>query len=105
MNIYHLSKVNVFPAKHFVWLILIFLTDPSAMNKLNDVDIMGSGMTELIDINVNEEVLVLLKETIPTTEDILVRFEDITNKTSDYVITNQQKQAIANVLEYYSYLE
>ena len=75
------------------------------MNKLNDVDIMGSGMTELIDINVNEEVLVLLKETIPTTEDILVRFEDITNKTSDYVITNQQKQAIANVLEYYSYLE
>ncbi|WP_141502432.1 hypothetical protein [Paenibacillus luteus] len=75
------------------------------MNKLNNVDILGSGMTELIDLDVNKKNENLLSTVIPSTEEVIIRFEDISNKSTDYTLTKEQKQTIADILEYYNYLD
>lgn len=75
------------------------------MNKMSNMDILGSGMTEVVDISVDKKILTLLNTNILNTEEVLVRFSDISNKTTDYVISAEQKQAIADIVEYYGYLE
>ena len=77
----------------------------SPMDKINDVDILGSGMTELVDINVDNKIEDLLGNIIPANDEILVRFEDISNKATDYTLTKGQKQTIADIIEYYTYLD
>ncbi|SMF79949.1 hypothetical protein SAMN05661091_1783 [Paenibacillus uliginis N3/975] len=75
------------------------------MDKLNNVDFMGSGMTEVVDIGVKDKTENLLTKVIPSNDEVIVRFEDISNKTTDYTLSKEQKQVIADILEYYSYLD
>ncbi|KQO18337.1 hypothetical protein [Paenibacillus sp. Leaf72] len=75
------------------------------LNKSSDVDILGAGMTEIVDINVNKTIQNMLDSQIPSTEEVIVRFEDISNKSTDYTLTKEQKQTIADILEYYNYLD
>lgn len=76
-----------------------------ALDKMNNLDIFGTGITEVIDINVNKGIMKLLSINIPEASDILVRFESITNHKLDYELNEEQKQVIADILEYYQYLE
>lgn len=75
------------------------------MNKLNDVDLFGSGMTELVDIDVDKKIEDLISNVIPANDETIVRFEDISNKATDYTLTEKQKKAIADIVEYYNYLD
>lgn len=75
------------------------------MDKKSDVDILGSGMLELVDVMVKGDILKLLETEIPSNDEVVVRFEDISNKVKDYTITDGQKKVIADVLEYYSYIK
>ncbi|WP_337100363.1 hypothetical protein [Paenibacillus sp. YIM B09110] len=75
------------------------------LEKSNDVDLLGAGMTELVDIDVNKNTQKLLDNVVASTEDVIVRFEDISNQITDYTISKEQKQDIVDILEYYSYLE
>lgn len=75
------------------------------MEKMNNVDIMGSGMTEMVDVSVKGDINKLLKTDIPAASEVLLRFEDISNNSKDYTLSDSQRQAIADILEYYSYLE
>lgn len=79
--------------------------DFNPMDKVNDVDLFGSGMTELVDINVDKKIEDLLGNVIPANDEIIVRFEDISNKSTDYTLTKNQKQTIADIIEYYNYLD
>ncbi|KKO51782.1 hypothetical protein [Paenibacillus sp. DMB20] len=73
--------------------------------EVNDVDIFGSGMTELVDINVDKKIDDLIGNVIPASDEIIVRFEDISNKSTDYTLTKKQKQTVADIIEYYNYLD
>lgn len=75
------------------------------LDKHTNVDIMGSGYTEVIDIAIKGDILTLIDTDIPNATETLVRFEGITSKTTDYELSAEQKQIIADVLEYYNYLE
>lgn len=75
------------------------------LDKMSNVDLLGSGMTETVDIAVADKIQKLLESIMLNQDEVLVRFEDISNKSSDYTITNEQKQTIANILEYYSYIK
>ncbi|MGG3308147.1 hypothetical protein MKY48_15690 [Paenibacillus sp. FSL W8-0187] len=79
--------------------------DFNPMDKVNDVDLFGSGMTEIVDINVDKKMEDLLGNVIPANDEIIVRFEDISNKSTDYTLTKNQKQTIADIIEYYNYLD
>lgn len=54
---------------------------------------------------VKGDILKLLETEIPSNDEVVVRFEDISNKVKDYTITDGQKKVIADVLEYYSYIK
>jgi len=75
------------------------------MDKVNNVDLFGTGMTELVDINVDKKIEDLIENVIPQNDEIIIRFEDISNKTTDYELTKNQKQTLADIIEYYSYLD
>lgn len=75
------------------------------LEKLNNVDLLGSGMTEIVDVSVKKNIENLLSEVIPNNEEVIIRFEDVSNKSNDYTLTAAQKTVIANMLEYYSYLD
>lgn len=75
------------------------------MDKKNNADILGSGMTEVVDIKIKSDILEWLETSVLNTEEVLVRFEDISNKATDYTLSDEQKQVISNILEYYSYLD
>lgn len=75
------------------------------MDKVHNIDLLGSGITEYVDVSVKSKQASLLNERIPATEEVLIRLEDVSNKSSDYTLSDQQKNVIANILEYYSYLE
>lgn len=77
----------------------------NAMEKMSNVDILGSGMTEMVDISVKGDVNKLLMTEIPMAQEVLVRFEDISNSSKDYTLSDGQRQVTADILEYYSYLE
>ncbi|WP_020618185.1 hypothetical protein [Paenibacillus daejeonensis] len=77
----------------------------SPLDKMNNVDFFGSGMTEAVDIQVRDKEESLLASTIPGVEEVIVRFEDISNKSNDYTLTDGHRKNIADILEYYSYLE
>lgn len=62
-------------------------------------------MTEIVDINVDKKMEDLLGNVIPANDEIIVRFEDISNKSTDYTLTKNQKQTIADIIEYYNYLD
>jgi hypothetical protein len=77
----------------------------SALDKINNVDILGTGNTELVDVKMDGDIQKLLETKIPNNKEIIVRFVDISNKSKDYTLSDKQKKDIANILEYYSYLE
>lgn len=75
------------------------------MNKKSNIDIFGTGITEVIDIVVKKDIMTLLDTDIPNASDVYVRFDSITNERADYELTDEQKQIIADILEYYGYME
>ncbi len=79
--------------------------DFNLLDKKSDVDILGTGITELADVEVDNKVMELLETKIPNSKEVIVRFQDVSNKTEDYTLTDKQREAITNILEYYSYLE
>ncbi len=75
------------------------------LDKQTNLDIMGSGITDVIDVPITGDILTLIETNIPSASEILIRFDSLTNHISDYELTSEQKQLISDVLEYYNYLE